>query len=624
MELLNKLDKQTILADNIFEEIFNEENEIHRSRLILSLEDRAAELGVKKKFETMLNAYKKVDRETKQRKKQQQTAGMNNYTDFEGPYENMYCGSWIAEETGIYAQNMATVEQIACYHPILPIARLKNLETGEEQIKLAFKRNERWEEIIIPKTMITSASKIVALSGRGVAVTSENAKLLVRYLSDVENRNTSQITVQYSSSKLGWIKKEFLPYDTEITFDGDSRFRQLFENIGEHGNRDKWYEHVKSLRQSGRMEIKLMLAASFASVLIHQIGALPFFVDLWGETEGGKTVTLMLAASVWANPAESAYIGDFKTTDIALEAKANMLNHLPIILDDTSKKNRRIEENFEGVVYDLCSGKGKTRSNRDIGINTESHWNNCILTNGERPLISYVNQGGAINRILEIECGEKVYEDPQQTADTLKQNYGFAGKDFVEVIKAMGADQVREIQKDFQQQLFDDEKMQKQSISLSIILTADKIATDTLFKDGQYISIDEAKKVLIDRNELSDNERCYRYIVDKVAMNEMRFDDETNCEKWGIMKGDFAVFFNHAFDELCKAGGFSKKSFLSWAAKKKLIDKYGDKNTKPTKINGTLVRCVWVKVENVSDDSEFETDDNGFIKVDEQMKLPFD
>lgn len=59
MELLNKLDKQTILADNIFEEIFNEENEIHRSRLILSLEDRAAELGVKKKFETMLNAYKK-------------------------------------------------------------------------------------------------------------------------------------------------------------------------------------------------------------------------------------------------------------------------------------------------------------------------------------------------------------------------------------------------------------------------------------------------------------------------------------------------------------------------------------------------------------------------------------
>lgn len=621
MKPLNKLTKQTILSEEVFDEVFNQEDEIYKARLLLSLQDRAAELGVKGKFDQMVKAYKRVDRETKQRKKQQQTGGMNNYTDFEGPYENMYCGSWIAGETGIYAQNMATVEQIACYHPILPIERLKNLETGEEQIKLAFKRNGRWEEIIIPKTMITSASKIVALSGRGVAVTSENAKLLVRYLSDVENRNTSQIAVQYSSSKLGWIKKEFLPYDTEITFDGDSRFRQLFENIGEHGNRAKWYEHVKSLRQSGRMEIKLMLAASFASVLIHQIGALPFFVDLWGETEGGKTVTLMLAASVWANPAESAYIGDFKTTDVALEAKANMLNHLPMILDDTSKKNRRIEENFEGVVYDLCSGKGKTRSNRDIGINTESHWNNCILTNGERPLTSYVNQGGAINRILEIECGEKVYADPQQTADTLKQNYGFAGKDFVEVIKAMGADQIREIQKDFQQQLFDDEKMQKQSISLSIILTADKIATDTLFKDGQYISIDEAKKVLIDRNELSDNERCYHYILDKVAMNCTRFDDDTACEKWGTFKDGYAVFYPQALEELCKTGGFSKKSFLSWANKGKILSHSNGANTKPTRINGTVCKCVWLKIEQIS---EQETDENGFIKVDEQMELPFD
>ncbi len=621
MKPLNELTKQTILEDEIFEEVFEQEDEIYKAKLLLSLQDRAAELGVKGKFDSMVKAYKKVDRETKQ-KKRQKTNEMNNYTDFIGPYENMYCGSWIAGEKGIYAQNMATVEQIACYHPILPIERLKNLETGEEQIKLAFKRNGRWEEIIVPKIMITSASKIVALSGRGVAVTSENAKLLVRYLSDVENRNTAQIAVQYSSSKLGWIKKEFLPYDTEITFDGDSRFRQLFESIGEHGSWDKWLEHVKNLRQSGRMEIKLMLAASFASVLIHQIGALPFFVDLWGETEGGKTVTLMLAASVWANPAESAYIGDFKTTDVALEAKANMLNHLPMILDDTSKKNRRIEENFEGVVYDLCSGKGKTRSNRDIGINAESHWNNCILTNGERPLTSYVNQGGAINRILEIECGEKVYADPQMTADTLKQNYGFAGKDFVEVIKAMGADAVREIQKDFQQQLFDDEKMQKQSISLSIILTADKIATDTLFKDGQYISIDEAKKVLIDRNELSDNERCYRYILDKVAMNNTRFDADTACEKWGMIEGKQVFFYNQAFDELCKSGGFSKKSFLSWGVKKKVVETDSKGNpTKQKKINGKNNRCVCLKLndETAMDDSEFITIEEG-----EQQELPFD
>mgnify|MGYP001056346898 FL=1 len=127
MKPLNELTKQTILSEEVFDEVFNQEDEIYKARLLLSLQDRAAELGVKGKFDQMVKAYKRVDRETKQRKKQQQTAGMNNYTDFEGPYENMYCGSWIATETGIYAQNMATVEQIACYHPILPIERLQRL-----------------------------------------------------------------------------------------------------------------------------------------------------------------------------------------------------------------------------------------------------------------------------------------------------------------------------------------------------------------------------------------------------------------------------------------------------------------------------------------------------------------
>lgn len=104
-----------------------------------------------------------------------------------------------------------------------------------------------------------------------------------------------------------------------------------------------------------------------------------------------------------------------------------LLNSLPMILDDTSKVSARIRDNFEGIVYDLCSGKGKSRSNKELGMNRENKWRNAILTNGERPLSSYVTQGGAINRILEVECGENIYCDPQATVETLKKNYGYAG-----------------------------------------------------------------------------------------------------------------------------------------------------------------------------------------------------
>ena len=624
---LNELTAETLLTNEVLTEVFDQEDELYRAELLASLGLKASELKVKTEFREMVAAYKKVEKEMKrqERERSKTPTFLDNWTNFSGPYDNMQCKEWLATENGICLRNPSTgyTDILACYHPILPIERLKNLETGEEQIKIAYKRNNRWEEIIVPKTMVTSANKIVSLSGRGIAVTSENAKYLVRYLADVENANEEHITVQYSTSKLGWIRGGFLPYATDIVFDGDARFRQIYESVGQAGNRPAWFDHVSALRKAGRIEVKFMLAAAFSSVLVQPLGGLPYFVDLWGETEGGKTVSLMLAASVWADPDESAYIKDYKGTEVGLEAICDLLNNLPLILDDSSKKNRKIEDNFEGLVYDLCSGKGKTRSNKDLGLNRENHWKNCILTNGERPLSSYVTQGGAINRILEIECGERVFDSPGNTAELVKCNYGHAGREFIEVIKELGTDKIREIQQEFSRQLASDEKMQKQSLSLSIVLTADKIATDYLFKDGQYISLEDAKEVLVDRNELSDNERCYQFILDKIAMNPARFDIQNeSVEKWGVIENGYAIIYTTAFTTLCKEGGFSRTSFLSWANRKELIqaESSGKKMDKIKSFKGNKVRCVFLKLND-------DADKDGFVKVTDgengQEELPF-
>ena len=619
---LKELTAESILSKEILTEVFDQEDELYRSELLASLGLRAAELKVKTEFRDMMAAYRRVEKEMKRQEKERKSrpCSLENWTNFDGPYDRMYCGTWIATEEGIYSQNTGTADVLACRHPVIPVEVLKNLETDDEQVKLAYKKRGKWKEMIVPKDIMSSANKITSLYKRGISVTSENAKCLVRYLQDIEDLNGENIPVQYSSSKLGWNSTGFLPYDTGITFDGDVRFRQVAESIKATGNRNAWYEHVENLRRSKRIEIKFMLAASFSSVLVQPLGALPYFVDLWGETEGGKSVATMVAASVWADPDENAYIGDYKTTDTALEAKADMLNHLPLILDDTSKKNRKIEDNFEGLVYDLCSGKGKSRSNKDLGLNRENHWKNCILTNGERPLTSYVTQGGAINRILELECGERVFIDPGATAEFIKHNYGHAGHEFVELIKDLGIDAIRDIQQEFLRQLADDEKMQKQSLSLSIILTADKLATDYLFKDHQYISLEEAREVLVDRNELSDNERCYQFLMDKIAMNPARFDgDNENIEKWGVIEEGYAIIYATAFSTLCKDGGFSRTSFLSWANRKGLLqtEKSGKKLDKIKSFKGNKIRCVFLKLND-------GTDKDGFIQTDEQMELPFE
>lgn len=93
MEPLARLDSKSILSEEIFLEIFKQEDEIMKARMILSLTDRAGELGVKKKFEELLKAYKRVDKETKQRERKKPIAMLDKWTNFEGPYNNMFCGA---------------------------------------------------------------------------------------------------------------------------------------------------------------------------------------------------------------------------------------------------------------------------------------------------------------------------------------------------------------------------------------------------------------------------------------------------------------------------------------------------------------------------------------------------
>ena len=73
--------------------------------------------------------------------------------------------------------------------------------------------------------------------------------------------------------------------------------------------------------------------------------------------------------------------------------------------------------------------------------------------------------------------------------------------------------------------------------------------------------------------------------MDTIAMNDQRFDFTTKCEKWGELEYDHdadcktVFFYPKALDSICKEGGFSKKAFLSWGMKNKLViakDKYGN------------------------------------------------
>ena len=332
IENVESLTKDSVLDEELFDELFEIDEEFTREQKIIKIQDRARELGVKSKFDAMLKAKK---RDFKQQKHElmikDQMSRVTDFTDC-GNEVSLRTGCWIANADGIRTWGEKG-PIVACNHPIYPARLLRNAETGKCKIEIEYYTRGQWRKVIVDRKSIASANSIIQLADSGIHSNSENAKALVKYLADVEYLNEDSIKEQKSSGKLGWIDGVFLPYDESIVFDNEDNLRSLLDSIQTCGSRKKWLDIVLELRKMNRIEIMIYMAASLGSGLVELVGALPFVVDLWGDTGGGKTVSLMLAASIWGNPNEGGYITDAKATITAMEIRMNALNSLPMMID---------------------------------------------------------------------------------------------------------------------------------------------------------------------------------------------------------------------------------------------------------------------------------------------------
>jgi len=637
IEDLTKISEDTVLSDSLFEEICSIDDDYEKAKILLSIEEKAKMLGKKVEFEKLLKAYikqkKKSDSENKIISYQQNNnSGMTDFIG--GNYQDFRCGIWVANESGVRTYTMFG-EKEACSHPIIPIQILTNAETGFCKVKIAFKLKGKWKEVVIDKEIISSSSKIVSLAKFGIRVTSENSKTLVQYLSDMESMNEDYIIEQVSTSKLGWIKDEFMPYGENIVFDNEQSFKTVFESIRECGSREVWYKLIKEIRSKDKIEPKFFLIGSLASPIIEIVNGLPFILDMYGSAGKGKTVSLMLAASVWANPGDSEYVTDPKSTLTALELRLDFLNNLPMLIDDMAQLKNKYDGDFSELIYFLCSGKGKDRANQNLGINKSTMWKNVMLVNSEHSMVTETMQGGAVARVIDIETGEGyIFENGNEVVGIINENYGFCGKEFIELLKEVGFEKVREIQKEYMKEIttaalkLGVEKEEKQIIPMSILLTADYLSSTFLFRDGVLLDFDFCVNLLKNKGEVSENERAYQFLVDEIQMNASRFsrkvDEFTVNECWGLIEenSNMAIINGNAFKKMIEKGGFSEKGFLSWALKQNIIESDESGRTKKNKrIGQTIARCVFLKLP-----SYLEITEDGFAVINEdfQEDLPFD
>ncbi len=571
---------------------FHEQPFVHETKL-QGLSQYAAEIGFKG-FKTMYRRY------IESLKAQSGTVYIDNVTQFTGQPLELNAGDWEATDAGVYRRS-GFADEVACPHPILPVERLVNIDTGEEKLRLAFRKGSIWRKIIVSKTVLANANKVTELAGSGIAVTSQNAKYFVQYISDLENLNYDIIPEKRSIGRFGYIPDEgFSPYVDGLIFDGDANFKAMFQTIHQQGSKERWLETAAEVR-SMSTTAKIMLAASFASVLLEPLNCLPFFVHLWGVDSGtGKTVALMAAASVWGDPAVGAYVKTFDGTVVGQEKTAAFLNNLPLCLDELQlAKDARGRTQFD--VYKLAQGVGRTRGNRSGGVDLTPTWRNCILTTGESPLTGTASGAGAVNRVIDIECkaASVVIRDGMRISGAVKRNYGFAGKMFVaELYKPRVIPKVDERYRELFRALSEQDTTEKQAMAAAAIICADELACAWIFGGTEKpLTVAQISEFLASKAAVSAGDRGYKYLCDWVTQNSNRLctrSDNPNQEILGALDDGSgkAYIIRSVFERVLQDAGYSTPAMMSYLKEQGLIETRGKHNTRGKRINGIPTECV--------------------------------
>ena len=571
---------------------------------------------------------------------QQQMHARGNTTQFTGQPLELECAGWIAGDSGVYTERLdnqwVPVRIMACSHPILPVRILKNVDTGEERVTLAYFKYGEWQHVTVNREACADNSAIVKVLSRiGVEVTSENAKYLVRYISDCIGMNPAKLLPLKAINRLGWCGNEFMPYAQDIVYDGDSDYEPIFRNIKSGGDYKTWRDHCGALRKN--LIVRLAFAAAAGSVLIEKLNILPFVLHIWsGESGTGKTVAIMAAMSIWGNPKMGGLVKTMNTTKVGIMRTSAFLYSLPYAGDELQTMKDRWMTNFDQLIYQITEGIDRGRGRASGGVEETKTWHCSYLFTGEEPITKQNSREGAKNRSIEIEVEGKLIENGNETVKILTENYGFAGEKIVRCLQETDCGRLQEEYKQYFDQICKLNTTEKQAMAMSCMLVADRILRDLIFTNEHPLCIEDVKQFLKVAKEVDVADRSYGNVLNWIAQNPIRFQDPNESdavnrgEVWGKIVEDekhpeeppVAVVNK---DVLCKF--LEREGFDYTAVSKKWAEKgYLRKNSQGKFVHQT--RVYGIKASYVKIVMEPTADPDGFVKLEDledgQMELPFE
>lgn len=622
------LGKTEPFPDDIFYAVFEIDDNVERQKYIEALRNVARE---KKRFTEFNNIFRQYQLDYMQRMKQD-----GNRTRFTGQPVELSCGEWTADDLGVrttrFDRNFQPVPVMACSHPLLPVEILKNVDTSEERITLAYFKSAAWQTITVDRSVCANTNRIVdALSQYGIEVTSDNAKNLVRYISDCVGCNPAALDPKRSINRLGWIGRAFTPYEADIRYEGDPEYEAVFKNVRESGDFGIWKKLCARLREN--LQLRLMMAASFASVLLEPAGALPFVLQVWGESGTCKTVALMVCMSVWGNPRLGGLVKTMNMTRNAIMRHAAFLCSIPFAGDELQTIKDKWQGNFDQLIYQITEGVDRGRAKLHGGVEDTRTWKNSFIFTGEEPITKANSGGGSKNRVIEMALDGSLMEDGHYVSGIVQENYGFAGREFVEHIQGMEKSVLVEQYRELFEALCRLDTTDKQAMAMACLLLADRLASSLFFPGEPPVGMSEAGRYLQSVKDVDVAERAYQAVLNWAAKNPVRFEDPKDPaspnkgEVWGKIERNEKRLTEVLIVNRDVLQGFLEQNRYDYTA---VIRKWADKEYIIRNSQGKFIHCTkvygikssYVKLALPTEDDSVDND--GFLIVEEgQETLPF-
>ena len=375
---------------------------------------------------------------------------------------------------------------------------------------------------------------------------------------------------------------------------------------------------------------------------------------------------MLCALSVWGNPQDMMVI--LNSTETAVERIAAIFNGLPLGLDErqAAGDDERGQKKIENIIYQIGESKGKARATIG-GLQQGKRWRTIALSTGERSIQDENTQGGISTRVFSIEGGAFKGKEGKDVYSFLsKQNYGWAGPEFIKRMSTVSNKDLLEQYKQFLE--YSDTKETDDTSShtqlIAAVAFADSLATDWIFnKENEELNEIDPKKFRVTEKARTESFKLIDEIIE-IQKTEPENDNYINAtqavldwikanadrafisdigsnERYGYLSADGKIayiFPSKLYEAMRKAGNYYFSQFRSEWGKAGIIKMARTRSgtneyTYPSSIaNGQ--RCVWFYIDEAkayidnkageSINGTAQDTEEDFMSVDESMELPFD